>query len=269
MEIEEHEAITEKDEQLIKLMICQPSLTSSQIAKLLGVSKQAVSSRRKKLEDEGVIQNYVFWNIASKQELTKAFEIDVRGALNSQVEELINYLVQNWKVALVWLSSHENVCGMILTDKEKTFIKVVKNEFPFIKDIKIQPIRFRKFLGQEIKLKAKDEKDLEMTLCDQVKELSKIKSVDAILYLTEPERATVNLVVLRNKRFHKHETAIYSDKIFNDIKVHISYATYEILKEMAKKRRKRDWIRKLKIAFARDRWNEKRLKYLLRVTRHI
>ncbi|MEM2703909.1 MAG: winged helix-turn-helix transcriptional regulator [candidate division WOR-3 bacterium] len=85
MYIEEHEAITENDEQLIKLMISQPSLTTSQIEKLLEVSKQAVSSRRKKLEDEGVIQNYVFWNISSKQEITKAFEINVKGVLNSQV----------------------------------------------------------------------------------------------------------------------------------------------------------------------------------------
>lgn len=207
--------------------------------------------------------------MALKQELTKAFEINVAGALDSQIEELVNYLLQDWKIALVWLSQQKTVSGVILTDKEKPFIKVVKNEFPFIKDIRIQPVMLRKFLGQNIKLKAKHEEDLETALHNQFKEFSKVKSVDAILYFTEPKEARVQLVVVKNKCFHKYETATYSDRIFNDIKVHITYATYEILKQMAKKRRKRKWIRRLKIAFVRDKRNEKRLKYLLRITRHI
>jgi len=71
MSTEDHEPISEKDRQLIQMIINQPALANAQIARLLDVSRQAVSERRKKLEDEGIIQNYVFWNIVPRLELTK------------------------------------------------------------------------------------------------------------------------------------------------------------------------------------------------------
>lgn len=43
------EAITEKDRELIQLLIEQPTLTDAQIARKLGVSRQAVTERRKNL----------------------------------------------------------------------------------------------------------------------------------------------------------------------------------------------------------------------------
>jgi len=58
--MENQEAITERDRQLIELIISQPTLTDAKIAKLLGITRQAVNERRKRLEREGIIQRYVF-----------------------------------------------------------------------------------------------------------------------------------------------------------------------------------------------------------------
>lgn len=48
--MENREAITERDRQLIELIISQPTLTDAKIAKLLGITRQAVNERRKRLE---------------------------------------------------------------------------------------------------------------------------------------------------------------------------------------------------------------------------
>jgi DNA-binding Lrp family transcriptional regulator len=268
MTAEDHEPIMEKDKQLIQLIISQPTLTNSQIAKLLGVSKQAVSERRKRLENEGIIRKYVFWGVAPK--LTKAFEVVVAGAHDSQIEELINYLIQNWKVAFVWLSGRrEAVSGVILTDQESLFMNIIRNEFPFVKSIRLQSVEFRKFLGQHIVCKRKDERSLQEITYKECRDLSKRKSVDALLFFIEPQSGMVNLVVLRNKRFHRDVTMTFSDKILDNTHVHIRYGTYEILKEMANNKRERRWIRKLRIAFTRNKHEERRVKYLLRLARHI
>jgi len=270
MTAEDHEPIMEKDKQLIQLIISQPTLTNSQIAKLLGVSKQAVSERRKRLENEGIIQKYVFWNVAPKLRLTKAFEIIVAGADDSEIAELINYLIQNWKVAFVWLSGRgEAVSGVILTDQENLFIKIIRNEFPFVKSIRLQSVEFRKFLGQHIVWKRKGDGSLQEIAYKECRELSKRKSVDALLFFTEPQSGTVNLVVLRNKRSHKDVTMTSSDKILDNTHVHIRYGTYKILKEMVSNKRERRWIRKLGIAFTKNKHEEQRLKYLLRLARHV
>jgi len=270
MTTEDHEPITEKDKQLIQLIISQPTLTNSQIAKLLGVSKQAVSERRKRLENEGIIRKYVFWDITHKLWLTKAFEIIVAGADDSQIEELINYLTQNWKVAFVWLyRKGGTVSGVILTDQENLFVNIIKNEFPFVKSIRLQSVEFRKFLGQHIVWKRKDERSLLEITYKVCRELSKRKRVDALLFFIEPQSGMVNLVVLRNRRFHRDVTMTFSDKILDNTHIHIRYGTYEILKEMVNNKRERRWIRKLRIAFTRNKHEERRIKYLLRLARHI
>jgi hypothetical protein len=262
--------LTERDRQLVQLLIENPNLTNAKIARLLGVSKQAVSERRKKLEYEGVIQRYVFWNIAPKLRLTKEFEIVVKGADDKQINELIDYLVSNWKVAFAWVTEDQSaVSGVILTDQETSFIKVLRDDFPLIKDISLRPIEFKKFLNKRIVTKKKGADRLWEIASREASRLSKRKSVDAILFSAEPHSNSLNLVVLRNKRFHAHPTMTSSDKISDRTYVHIHFGTYEILKTMTHNKRERNWIRNLRVVFARNNREERRIKYLLRLARHI
>jgi hypothetical protein len=60
-----------------------------------------------------------------------------------------------------------------------------------------------------------------------------------------------------------------TDKILNRTYVHIDYGTYEILKKMMHNRRERRWIRNLQIIFTKDNREERRIKYLLRLAKHI
>jgi len=269
MPTEDHEPISEKDRQLIQMIINQPDLANAQIARLLGVSRQAVSERRKKLEDEGIIQNYVFWNIVPRLELTKEFEVLIGDVYDSQIEELVDYLLHNWKVAFVWSSSRRTISGIILTDQEKLFVKVLRDEFPFIRRVRLRRVEFKKFLGQRIVTKRRDERSLHEVAYKELARLSKRKSADTLLFSAEPKSATINIVVLRNKRSHRFDAMTFSDKIFNNTYVHTCYGTYEILKEMVNDKRKRNWIRALRIAFTRNKRQERRLKYLLRLARHI
>ena len=265
-----HESLTERDRQLVQLLIENPNLTNAKIARLLGVSKQAVSERRKKLEDEGVIQRYVFWNVASKLRLTKEFEIVVKGADDKQINELIDYLVHNWKVAFAWVTEGQSaVSGVILTDQETSFIEVLRDEFPFIRDVALRPIEFKKFLNKRIVTEKKDADRLWEIALREASRLSKRKSVDAVLFSAEPHGNSLNLVVLRNKRFHAYPTMTSFDKICDKTYVHILFGTYEILKKMMHNRRERSWIRNLRVIFARNNREERRIKYLLRLAQHI
>jgi DNA-binding Lrp family transcriptional regulator len=261
--------LTERDRQLVQLLIENPNLTNAQIARLLGVSKQAVSERRKKLEDEGVIRRYVFWNVAPRLRLTKEFGIVVKGADDKQVNELIDYLLHNWRVAFAWVAESKGVVsGVILTDQENSFVKVLRDEFPFIKNIKLRSIEFKKFLNKRIVTEKKNANRLHEIALKEASRLSRMKSVDVILFSSEHGNA-VNLVVLRNKRFHTYPAMASLDKISDKTYVHILYGTYEILKKMVHNQREREWIRNMRIIFARNNRTERRIKYLLRLARHI
>jgi len=263
------EPVTEKDGQLIQLLIEQPMLTNAQIARKLGVTRQAVSERRKKLEREGIIQRYVYWNIVPKLGLTKHFEIVVDYAQDEEIEELTEYLIHNWKVSLVWLSGQKVVSGILLTNQENLFTKIIRDEFPFIRDVKLQSVQFKKFLGQRIKAKRKNAQHLHGIAKREAMRLSTKKSIDAILFATYPQANSIHLVALKNRRFHPHASMTSSDKMSENIYVHINYGTHEMLKEMMYNKRKQDLIRNLKIVFARNNSKERRIRRLLRLAHHI
>lgn len=264
------ESTTEKDRRLIQLLIEHPTMTNAKIAKLLGVSRQAVSERRKKLEHEGVIKSYVFWNIVPKLGLIKEFEIRIKDASDRQIEELIDYLAQNWKVVFVWLrEDRKSVSGVILTEKETPFVKVVRNEFPFVSHIRLRSIEFKKFLGRRIMTEKGDVNRLHEIAYKEALRLSKRKSVIAVLYSTEPQTNSLNLVVLIDKRFHPYTTMTSTDKMCDNNYVHIRYSTYKILKRMIYNRGKGRRIRNLRILFARNNRDERRIRYLLRLAQHI
>jgi len=267
--IDSSEAVTEKDRQLIQLLIEQPTLSNAQIARKLGVSRQSVTERRRSLEREGVIQRYVYWNIIPKLELTKHFEIIVDDAQEKEIEDLTRYLMSNWKVSITWLSGQNVVSGIILTRQENLFTKIVKDEFPCVRDIKLQPIQIKKFLGQRIPAKRKNSQHLQEIAKKEAIKLSTKKSIEVILYITDSQRNSIRLVALKNRRFHLYDAMTSTDKMFENVYVHVSYGTYEMMKEMMHDKRKRDLIRNLKIVFARNKLVERRIRRLLRLARHI
>jgi len=236
----------------------------------LGVSKQVVSERRRKLESEGIIQDYVFWNITPRVKLTKEFKITLKDANETHTKELTDYLQHNWRVAFVWLSENrKTVSGIILTNKDTSFINVVKDEFPFVDSIKLQPIQIKKFLGEKVVTERRDEQNLKDLARKEALRLSEKKSVNSVLYHANPKDNSIHLVVLRNRRFHHSPTFTSTDKILNKTYVHINHGTYEILKETMHNRRERRWIRNLQIIFTKNNREERRIKHLLRLAKHI
>lgn len=263
------ESVTEKDRQLIQLLIEQPTLTTAQIARKLGVSRQAVSERRKKLEREGAIRRYIYWNIVPKLGMTKYFEVVTSGAKEEEIEELIEYLISNWKVSLAWLSGREVISGIILTERENLFKKIIRDEFPFVRDIKLQSIQFKKFLGQRILAKKKNRQHLHEIAEKEAMKLSTKKSIEAILFSTDRRTNSICLIALKNRRFHPYATMTSTDKMSEKTYVHINYGTYEMLKEMIHNKRKQEFIRNLKVIFARDNSKERRIRRLLRLAQHL
>jgi len=225
--------------------------------------------RRKKLESEGVIQRYVYWNIVPKLELTKHFEIIVDEAQEKKIEELTEYLITNWKVSLAWLSGQKIVSGVILTDQENHFTKIIRDEFPFVRDIKLQPIQLKKFLGQRTPAEIKSSRHLREIAEKEAVKLSAKRSIDAVLFAIDPRTNSIHLIALKKRRFHPYAAMTSIDKMSENAYIHINYGTYEILKEMMYDRRKQDLIRNIEIIFARDNSEERRIRRLLRLARHM
>jgi len=229
-----------------------------------------VSERRRKLENEGIIQNHIFWNIVPRVKLTKEFKITLKDANETRIKELMDYLQHNWKVAFVWtLEDRKTVSGIILTEQDTPFINVVKDEFPFVDGIKVQPALIKKFLGEKIVTERKDEQSLKELARKEAQKLSEKKSVNSVLFHSNTKDNSINLVVLRNRRFHHSSTLTSTDKILNKTYVHINYGTYEILKKMMQNRRERRWIRSLQVIYTRNNREERRIRHLLRLAKHI
>jgi len=67
----ENFGISEKDVTLVKLLISNPKVPLENLAKSLGVTKQALAKRKRKLEENEIIKSYLFWNVLLRFELTK------------------------------------------------------------------------------------------------------------------------------------------------------------------------------------------------------
>jgi len=69
--------VTDRHAEMVNLLIKDPSLSLDELGAKLGVTKQAVAERKRRLEEEGFTKSFYFWNISPRFECTKRVLIEV------------------------------------------------------------------------------------------------------------------------------------------------------------------------------------------------
>ncbi len=256
--------ISEKDITLVKLLISNPKIPLKNLAKILGVTKQALAKRKRKLEENEIIKSYLFWNVLPRFELTKYFEIILESSKIEDEMEVIKKLDEEWTTAIIWKIPGKKtvIAGLILTERVKEFVKCF-SKIKSVIDVKITPVLMRKFLGEKTKIgKISSEKILQ-TVEREIENILEKGKILAILYGFFPEEENVDICVIkskiRGKEFYSYE------KILDGIYFDYHIMTYKAFKEFAT--REPEWLASLKIKFTTNKAIERKINKILRYSR--
>jgi len=260
-ELEEIFGITRKDITLVKLLISNPKISLEKLAQNLGVTKQALAKRKRKLEEKEIIKSYMFWNVLPKFEVTKYFELTLK---NSKIEDemkIIKMLDEEWITTTVWKIPGEKtvIAGLILTEKVKKFIECFSKNEPVI-NVKIIPVLMRKFLGEKAKIRKISSEKILQIIEREIKNILKKEKVLAILYGIFLKEENVDICIVKPK-IHGKEFYSY-EKVIDGIYFDYHIMTYKAFKELASK--EPEWLASLKIGFAENKNIELKMTRILK-----
>jgi hypothetical protein len=97
--------ITARDVEMVNLLIREPTVSLKALGLKLGITKQAVAERKKKLEDGGFIMHYLYWNVTPRFECTKRVCIPVSDV--KQLDTIVTILDEYDPVSVVYRTNPE------------------------------------------------------------------------------------------------------------------------------------------------------------------
>ena len=209
--------VTDRDVEMVNLLIEDPSLSLEELGVRLGITKQAVAERKKRLEEAGFTKNFYFWNISPRFESTKRALIRIDGGIKQiegiiSVIDLFNPIVVFFRTApedffqgktysiTETINEVEGVLHFNDEDEEKQLR--LELEKLGITDLSIEPILFSRLLGERCDLTLIPLENVEGIARDIAQRLSSNASVQAVLY-EQPEQPTdqFDLLIIRDERF--------------------------------------------------------------------
>ncbi len=209
--------VTDRDIEMVNLIIEEPGLSLDEMGARLGVTKQAVAERKNRLEEVGLTKRFYFWNIAPRFESTKRVSIKV--AKGSGIANRTLRILDHHNPVVVLFrtdpedffegeasSLTETVSGIEATvvlnnakeEKELTsdLARVGVTEFT------IEPVLFVRLLGEKGELTLRTPREVERTAQSIAQELSSEASIQAVLW-ERPEQPIdqFDLLIIRDERF--------------------------------------------------------------------
>ena len=255
-------AVTGKDWLLLKMLIENPSLSDSEVAEELGVTRQSVGKRRKRLEEKGLLRRYVFLGAAYVAGLAKFFRVEVGGG--EDFEEFTRYLSSTWRVPIYWVRGRY-VEGIVLVEDAESFKRFLSDEFPSLGEVEVEPVRIAKFLSEKIETR---KASLEGVAQAEARKESEGKGVRAVIYRVSREEKLVHIYVVKDRRCLPRGEPTYIHRVRGGVPVKVEYGTYDSLKAMLKSKLGRKRLKEFKVAYARDKGERKRISMILRLARH-
>ena len=253
--------VTDRDVEMVNLLIKESTLSLDELGTKLGVTKQAVAERKSKLEETGFTKSFYFWNITPRFECTKRVLIKVKKGFKDtnripQVFDRFNPVIVFYRTepeeffegkSSSITETISEVEGILLfnDEHEEKQLKLELEKLG-ITDMSIQSILFSRLLGENCDIIPKTPEQIEDIARDVANQFSSEASVQAILY--EKHESPVDqfdLLIIRNEKFQP-ETDSYERRVEQTL---LDYH-FTNLRWFMRSREK--WLKNMKIVFARD-----------------
>lgn len=259
--------VTDRDVEMVNLLIEDPSLSLEELGEMLGITKQAIAERKKRLEEAGFTRSFYFWNITPRFEGTKRVLLRIDGGIE-QIDGVVR-LLDGFNPILVFFrttpedffqgGTHsltetiDEVEGILhFNDEEEE--KQLKMEFQKlgITDPSIESVLFSRLLGERCDLTLTPPEVVEQTARELAHRLSSNASVQAVLY-ERPEWPTdqFDLLIIRDERFQP-ETDSY-ERRENQLLVDYHFTNIRQFTEWEERwPQDAEWLENMKILYSLD-----------------
>jgi hypothetical protein len=223
----------------------------------LGVTKQAVAERKRRLEEEGFTRSFYFWNISPRFECTK--RVLIKTEKGPKQINRITHILHRFNPVVVFFRTEpeeffEGKAASLLFNNEKEEDQLrAELEQIGISDVSIEFVLFSRLLGEKCDITAKTPQQVEDIARDVAQHLSSEASVHAVLY-ERRERPVdqFDLIVIRDERFQPKADS-YERRIRETL---LDYHFTNLRWFMSSKDK---WLKNMKIIYARDETLRKRM----------
>lgn len=255
--------VTDRDVEMVNLLIKEPTMSLDELGAKLGITKQAVAERKSKLEEAGFTRSFYFWNSTPRFECTKRVVIKVEKG--SKEVNRISQVLDRFKPVVVFFRTEpedffegkapsitatiNEIEGILhFYDEEEEKQLRLELEKLGISRVSIEYVLFSRLLGEKCDITLKTPEQVEEIARDVAQQLSSEASVQAVLYgdaQYDPKKFKqpvdqFDLLIIRDKRFQP-ETDSYERRVQQ---VLIDYHFTNMRWFM---KRKSKWIKNMKI----------------------
>jgi len=253
--------VTDRDIEMVNLLIEEPGLSLDELGERLGISKQAVAERKSRLEEEGFTKSYYFWDITPRFEGTKRVLIEIEKG-SAKINTVLDVLDRFNPIVLFFrddpeeffsektssltetIDQVEAILWFNDEDEEEQLKSSLRNQG--ITAVTMEPVLFSRLLGEKCDIAVKTPEEVENIAAEIAKSFSSEASVQAVLYEAHEDPVDqFDLLIIRDERFQP-ETDSYERRVKQTL---IDYHFTNLKWFM---QRKSPWIKNMKIAYARD-----------------
>ncbi|MDH5441461.1 MAG: AsnC family protein [Candidatus Bathyarchaeota archaeon] len=260
--------VTDRDAEMVSLLIRDPSLSLDELGAKLGVTKQAVAERKRRLEEEGFTKSFYFWNVSPRR--TRFVHSNIEVGKGHEQANRISLILDRYNPVVVFFRTEpeesfegkaasisetiSEVEGILLFNNEEEEKQLrAELEQIGIRDVSIEFVLFSRLLGEKCDVTLKTPEQVEDIARDVAQHLSSEASVHAVLY-ERHERPVdqFDLIVIRDERFQP-KTDSYERRIKETL---LDYHFTNLRWFMSSKDK---WLKNMKIIYARDETLRKRM----------
>ena len=253
--------VTDRDIEMVNLLIAEPNLSLDQLGNRLGITKQAVAERKRRLEEEGFTASYYFWNMTPRFEGTKRVRIGIEKG-SAEIKTVLDVLDRLNPIVVFFRDDPEEFFSGRASSIAETIDEVegilwfnnedeekhLKSSLQTlgIEGVTMEPVLFSRLLGEKCDITLKTPEEVEDLVAEIAKSLSSEASVQAVLYECHEQPVDqFDLLVIRDERFQP-ETDSYERRVRQTL---VDYHFTNLKWFMQSKD---TWLKSMKIAYARD-----------------
>lgn len=261
--------VTDRDVEMVSLLIEDPDLSLEELGARLGITKQAVAERKRRLEEAGFARSFYFWNITPRFECTKRVRLRVDGGVE-QIHRIVRVLDGFNPIVVFFRTAPEDFFRGEASSLTETVDEVegilhfsdedeeeqLRSELGKlgIAELSIESVLFSRLLGERCDLTLAPPETVEAIARDIARRLSSNASVQAVLYeRTDGPTDQFDLLIIRDERFQP-ETDSYERR---ERQVLIDYHFTNLRWFMASRE---EWLKELEILYVQDETLRRRIR---------